>query len=148
MVAFGVASTVAIQLYVAIHIMFPMIDRYEFSQNNPVISEELFRTFWMLIVLTVAQVVPNLALLLSFIGAGCCTAIVFIFPVICELIIKSNRNEGIGLWIWIKNSIILFIALIGAVMGMGVAVMDLFKEYGDDGNSTLTNVTDSIRNSL
>jgi proton-coupled amino acid transporter len=128
MVAFGVASTVAIQFYVAIQIMYPTVaDHFEFSKLHPVLSEELFRTFWMLIVFVVAEIVPNLGILLSFIGAGCCTAIVFVFPTISELIIKSNSR--IGKWIWTKNIIILIIAFIGGIMGMALALIQLFNEY-------------------
>lgn len=129
MVAFGVASTVAIQFYVAIQIMFPSVSQHDWARSNPILAEELFRTFWMLIIFVVAQVVPNLGLLLSFIGAGCCTAIVFVFPVISELIIKSNRVEGIGKWIWTKNIIILIISFIGGIMGMALAIIQLVEEY-------------------
>lgn len=128
MVAFGVASTVAIQFYVAIQIMFPSVaENYEFAKLHPVLSEELFRTLWMLVIFAVAEVVPNLGILLSFIGAGCCTAIVFVFPTISELIIKSN--EGISKWIWIKNITILIIACVGGFMGMALAAIQLFNEY-------------------
>lgn len=128
MVAFGVASTVAIQFYVAVQIMFPSVaENYQFSKLHPVLSEELFRTLWMLVIFVVAEVVPNLGVLLSFIGAGCCTAIVFVFPTISELIIKSN--EGINKWIWTKNIIILIIACIGGFMGMALAVVQLVDEY-------------------
>lgn len=129
MVAFGVASTVAIQFYVAIQIMLPSVAHFEFAKKNPILTEELFRTFWMLVVFVVAQVVPNLGLLLSFIGAGCCTAIVFVFPVISELIIKSNRDKGIGALLWTKNIIILIIAFVGGILGMSLAVIQLIDEY-------------------
>lgn len=72
MVAFGVASTVAIQFYVAVQIMYPAVaENFEFAKLHPVLSEELFRTLWMIVVFIVAEIVPNLGLLLSFIGAGC-----------------------------------------------------------------------------
>lgn len=130
MVALGVASSVAIQFFVAIQIMLPSIlTKYEFTKNHPVLTEQLFRTFWIFMTFTVAQVVPNLGLLMSFIGAGCCTALVFVFPAISELIILSNREEGIGKFGWIKNSIILIIAFVGGMMGMALATIDLIKEF-------------------
>lgn len=130
MVALGVASTVAIQFYVAIHIMLPEVaNKFEFTRNHPILTEELFRSFWIIVCFIVAQVVPNLGILLSFIGAGCCTALVFVFPAISELIIMSNRDEGIGKWIWLKNSIILIIAFVGGIMGMILAMIELIKGF-------------------
>lgn len=130
MVALGVGSTVAIQFYVAIQIMLPSIaNKYEFTKNHPILTEELFRTFWIFVCFIVAQIVPNLGLLLSFIGAGCCTALVFVFPAISELIIKSNQDGGIGKGIWVKNSIILIIAFAGGIMGMSLAIIELVKEF-------------------
>lgn len=130
MVAMGVASTVAIQFYVAVQIMLPFVaNKSEFSKKWPILTEEIFRSVLIFLTFIVAQVVPNLGLLLSFIGAGCCTALVFVFPVIIELIIKSNRDEGIGKYIWIKNSTILVIAFVGGIIGMAVAVLDLIREF-------------------
>lgn len=130
MVALGVASTVAIQFFVAIQIMLPFVaNKSAFSTRHPILTEEIFRSFWIFVTFVVAIAVPNLGLLLSFIGAGCCTTLVFVFPVISEFIIKSNRDEGIGKWIWIKNSIILLVAFSGGFMGMTYAVIDLVKAF-------------------
>lgn len=129
LIAVGVALGYAIQFFVAIQIMFPnLTEKYQFAANHPILAETLFRTVMVLVTFTVAEIVPNLSLLLSLIGSVCCVVLAFVFPVLAQFIILKNKNLTIGWWIWTKNSIILLIALAGFIFGGGISVRDSIAE--------------------
>lgn len=129
MIAAGVMLGYAIQFFVAIQIMFSSIsEKWKFADTHPVCSELIFRTFWVLVTFTVAEIVPNLSLLLSLIGSVCCVVLAFVLPVLAELAIKHNEQSGIPLRIWFKNVVILFIALMGFTLGGALSLKQIVEE--------------------
>jgi solute carrier family 36 (proton-coupled amino acid transporter) len=129
MIALGVMLGYAIQFFVAIQIMFSSLsEKWTFACSHPILAETLFRTLMVLVTFVIAEVVPNLSLLLSLIGSVCCVILAFVFPVLAEFIILKNKDKGIGWWVWTKNSIILFIALAGFIFGGGTSISDIINE--------------------
>lgn len=128
-IALGVMLGYAIQFFVAIQIMFSSLaEKWSFASSHPIMAETLFRTLMVLVTFAVAEIVPNLSLLLSLIGSVCCVVLAFVFPVLAEFVILKNKVTGIGWWVWTKNSIILLIALAGFIFGGGTSISDIIDE--------------------
>lgn len=117
-IALGVLLGYAIQFFIAIQIMLPrVIKTFNFTNQHPMFGEFFFRTVMVLLTFTVAEVVPNLGLLLSLIGAVCSTVLALVLPPILEFIVLSRENDRVGWMIISKNSIILLISLLGFLTG-------------------------------
>lgn len=129
-IALGVLLGYAIQFFVAIQIMFPSIkSTFKFADKHPFIGELLFRTFMVLVTFGVAELVPNLSLLLSLIGAVCSTVLALVLPPLLEFIILSCEGDRVGWFVFFKNTIILVISLIGFVTGGYESLSSIIKAY-------------------
>jgi solute carrier family 36 (proton-coupled amino acid transporter) len=117
-IALGVLLGYAIQFFVAIQIMFPTVRRsIKVADKHPFISELAFRTLMVLVTFCVAELVPNLSLLLSLIGSVCSTVLALVLPPLMEFIILSCSDGGVGWFVLVKNSMILLISLVGFLTG-------------------------------
>lgn len=129
-IALGVLLGYAIQFFVAIQIMFPSIkNSFKFARVHPFLSELVFRTLMVLVTFAIAELVPNLSLLLSLIGAVCSTVLALVLPPLMEFIILANDEEGIGWFVIIKNSIILLISVIGFFTGGFESLSAIWETY-------------------
>lgn len=129
-IALGVLLGYAIQFFVAIQIMYPSIrSSIKFADKHPFFGELVFRTFMVLVTFCVAELVPNLSLLLSLIGAVCSTVLALVLPPLLEFIILSCEEDGVGWFVFIKNSIILVISLIGFATGGYESLSNIIKTY-------------------
>lgn len=129
-IALGVLLGYAIQFFVAIQIMFPSIrSTFKFADKHPLVGELLFRSVMVLVTFGVAELVPNLSLLLSLIGAVCSTVLALVLPPLIEFIILSCDENGIGWFVFVKNTVILLISLIGFVTGGYESLSSIIKFY-------------------
>ena len=130
MVAIDVLLSYAIQFFVPIQVMFPpLAASSKFATQNPVLSELLFRSAMVFLTYVITMAVPNLKTLLSLVGSVCSTLLVFVFPVVCELILTNNNRGGISWWYWLKDSVILLLALVGFVLGGGLNIKEIIEEF-------------------
>lgn len=83
----------------------------------------------VLVTFGIAELVPNLSLLLSLIGAVCSTVLALVLPPLIEFIILSSEESGTGWFVFVKNSIILLIALLGFVTGGYESLAAIIKTY-------------------
>lgn len=83
----------------------------------------------VLVTFGVAELVPNLSLLLSLIGAVCSTVLALVLPPLIEFILLSCQDNGISWYVLIKNSIILIIALLGFATGGYESLSKIIKTY-------------------
>jgi proton-coupled amino acid transporter len=107
----------------------PITEKLEFARKSPVISELIFRSLMCLVTFAVAQLIPNLSILLSLIGAVFCSILVFIFPAVIELTTRKAQYDSIGVRYWIKNSIIIAMALFGIILGGGQALFEIYLGF-------------------
>lgn len=129
MIATGVMLGYAIQMFVVIQIIFSKISASsKFAQKHPTLSELMLRTLMVLVTFTIAELVPNLGLLLTLIGSVGCAVLAFVFPALSELIILNSEKNGIRLSIWIKNIIILLIAFTGFIFGGSLSLKQIIEE--------------------
>lgn len=129
MIATGVMLGYAIQFFAAIQIMFSNISRSsKFAQTHPTYAELILRASMVLVTFAVAELVPNLGLLLTLIGSVCCVVLSFVFPAVSELIILNSDEGGIGMLRWTKNIAILLIALAGFVFGGWFSLKQIIED--------------------
>lgn len=120
----------AIQFFVAIQIMFPTIkNTFKFADDHPLFGEFLFRTFMVLITFGVAELVPNLGLLLSLIGSVCSTVLALVLPPLMEFIILSCEDSKFSFIVVFKNSIILVLSLLGFLTGGYESLSGIIKAF-------------------
>lgn len=129
MIAVGVMLGFAVQFFVPVQIMFPKVaESWKLAEKHPVCCEIAFRILLVLLTFAIAQLVPNLGLLLTLIGSVCCVVLCFVLPALSELIIAHNRLNGIPWWMWAKDIVILTIALAGFFIGGGLSLKEIVEE--------------------
>ena len=129
-IAVGVALGYAIQFYIPIQILFPLVRRsMNCASNNPLASELTFRMFMVLVTFTVAILVPNVGLLISLIGAICSNSLALVFPVIIEYLVMTRGDNKMSWFHTIKNLLILGLALIGFLSGGYQSISGIIDMY-------------------
>ncbi|XP_016980012.1 proton-coupled amino acid transporter 1 [Drosophila rhopaloa] len=132
MVSAGVLLGYPLQFFVAIQIMWPSAKQMCGIQGRSLIGELGFRTCMVLVTLAIAEMVPALGLFISLIGALCSTALALVFPPVIELIARSEQNKGPGVWICVKNLVILVMALLGFFTGSYESLKQIVKHFGEE----------------
>ncbi|XP_035789375.1 proton-coupled amino acid transporter-like protein pathetic isoform X1 [Anopheles albimanus] len=119
MIATGVLLGFALQFFVAIMILWPMVEsRSATARHYPVLCEMIFRILLVLMTFLIAKFVPSLGLFISLIGAFCSSALALMFPPIIELIVAySTPGERPTAWLLAKNVCILLLAVLGFATG-------------------------------
>ena len=86
----------------------------------------------LLVSVILAAVIPHLDLMISLIGALASNAIALIIPPILEMVIVwPDREFGRYHWKAVKNVAIMFVGLLGFVVGVTVtliAIVDTFRK--------------------
>lgn len=115
---FGVVLGYAIQFFIPMQIMFPSVQNLiKPAARNAVTGEICFRAFMVLVTFGVALLVPNLGLLISFVGAICGNSLALLFPVLIEYLVVTRDDKPMtGVFI-AKSSLILLLAVVGFVSG-------------------------------
>ncbi|ALC49171.1 CG16700, partial [Drosophila busckii] len=129
MVSAGVLLGYPLQFFVAVQVMWPGAKQLCQLQGRSLAGELLFRTLLVLLTLAIAELVPALGLVISLIGALCSTALALVFPPVIELIARSENNKGPGIWICLKNLVILLLALLGFFTGSYESLNQIIKGF-------------------
>ncbi|XP_061507479.1 proton-coupled amino acid transporter-like protein CG1139 [Anopheles gambiae] len=129
MIATGVLLGYALQFFVAIMIMWPMVEsRLPLARRHPVRCEMVFRIIMVLVTFLIAECVPNLGAFISLIGAFCSSSLALMFPPLIELIVAWT-NGTLGVWLVAKNVVILLLAFLGFATGTYESVSALAKDF-------------------
>ncbi|KAH8373205.1 hypothetical protein KR009_002099, partial [Drosophila setifemur] len=131
MVSIGVLLGYPLQFFVAIQIMWPNVKRTLRIQGRSLAGELGFRSFMVFVTLAIAELVPALGLFISLIGALCSTALALVFPPVIELIASSAPNKGPGVWICVKNLVILVMALLGFFTGTYESLKQIILHFNE-----------------
>ncbi|KAF5271071.1 hypothetical protein FQR65_LT00490 [Abscondita terminalis] len=127
-ITIGVMLTFALQFFIAIEIMFPVVEKSLGPFSRPVLVELIFRVIFVLITFGLAEVIPFLDLFISLVGAFCSTSIALIFPPILEFVTKYSSSE-ITLWVVVKNLVIISIGVLGCVTGSYESIRLIVKAF-------------------
>ncbi|XP_070074424.1 proton-coupled amino acid transporter-like protein CG1139 isoform X1 [Drosophila takahashii] len=128
--ALGVFLGYPIQFFVMIKILWPPIKRTNnCSQKYPITMQVCLRFFMVMMTFGVALVVPKLNLFISLIGALCSTCLAFVIPVLIDFVTRAPVPKGLGVWSYIKNILILTVAVLGIVTGTYQSIVEIVKEF-------------------
>ena len=86
------------------------------------------RFFIVIATLTIAEIVPHLALFIALIGAVACTSLALLFPPIIDLLVCYAQNR-LTLRTWIIDGIMLVFAFIGFTTGTYAALSDIIATF-------------------
>uniref|UniRef100_A0A182JIZ1 Amino acid transporter transmembrane domain-containing protein n=1 Tax=Anopheles atroparvus TaxID=41427 RepID=A0A182JIZ1_ANOAO len=130
LIATGVLLGFALQFFVAIMIMWPMVEsRVEIARRHPFRCEMAFRVAMVLVTFLIAECVPKLSLFISLIGAFCSSALALMFPPVIELIVAYSAPERTpSRWLLLKNAGILLLAGLGFATGTYESVSKIIQE--------------------
>lgn len=115
-VSCGVILGFAIQFYVPIKVLLPLVYK-RVNSSMPLLTEIFFRIFMVMVTFCIAILVPNLGILISLIGAVCSNSLALVFPVIIEYLVVTRNNRKMKAFNALKNIFILFLATIGLLSG-------------------------------
>ncbi|VBB28800.1 unnamed protein product [Acanthocheilonema viteae] len=82
----------------------------------------------------IAELIPHLALFISFIGAFSGSSMALLFPPFIDLLVSHSRGKLV-LKVWIIDLTLLLFALIGLVTGTYTALVEIFKKIGQSVSS-------------
>uniref|UniRef100_A0A182Q5S5 Amino acid transporter transmembrane domain-containing protein n=1 Tax=Anopheles farauti TaxID=69004 RepID=A0A182Q5S5_9DIPT len=129
MIATGVLLGYALQFFVAIMIMWPMVEsRVAVARKHPVYCEMVFRILMVLVTFLVAECVPNLGAFISLIGAFCSSSLALMFPPLIELIVAWT-NDNLSFWMVAKNVVILLLAFLGFATGTYESMSAIARDF-------------------
>lgn len=77
----------------------------------------------------VAELIPNLVLLISLIGAFCSSALALMYPPLIDLVLRLGSSEKPSYFIIAKNVSILIIGLLGFVTGTYESLAAIVREF-------------------
>ncbi|KAF8359102.1 slc-36.2, partial [Pristionchus pacificus] len=83
----------------------------------------------VIITCLVAELIPHLALFISLVGSIASTSLTLVFPPLIELLCYYSRGT-LTYKIWIRNIILLCIAVIGFATGTYASLKDIIKAFG------------------
>ncbi|XP_011295206.2 neutral amino acid uniporter 4 [Musca domestica] len=131
--ALGVFFGYPIQFFVMMKIIWPPVKQnMAVAQRRPITVQVMFRFIMVLLTFGVALLVPKLHLFISLIGALCSTSLAFVFPVFIDFVVRAQTPKNLGTWVYLKNMIILIIALLGIITGTYESIHEIVKAFYED----------------
>uniref|UniRef100_A0A915PBA4 Amino acid transporter transmembrane domain-containing protein n=1 Tax=Setaria digitata TaxID=48799 RepID=A0A915PBA4_9BILA len=83
----------------------------------------------VLLTCAIAELIPHLALFISFIGAFSGSSMALLFPPFIDLLVSYSRGKLV-LKVWLIDLALIFFALIGLLTGTYTALVEIFKKFG------------------
>lgn len=149
-VAYAVAMffTYFIQFYVPMQILLPpLLNKYQ--KRGGSCFEYAFRTFMVVLTSALGAAIPQIENFISLIGAVACSGLALIFPALFHIL--TFRNNGLSRLAYLKNLFIIFIGLVGFVIGGYSSVKTIIDGFHSPDqpihNSTIPHHHNSSRHS-
>ncbi|KAK4873507.1 hypothetical protein RN001_015536 [Aquatica leii] len=130
-ISLSILSTFALQFYIPVQIILPVVQERFGPFSKPLFVEIIFRIFLVLITFTLAEIIPFFELFISLIGSFGSSALALIFPPILECITKSNTSE-LTPWIIFKNGVILSLGIFGCATGSYESIRSIIKSFHEE----------------
>ncbi|KAK6101228.1 Transmembrane amino acid transporter family protein [Brugia pahangi] len=83
----------------------------------------------VLLTCAIAELIPHLALFISFVGAFSGSSMALLFPPFIDLLVSHSRGKLV-LKVWLIDLTLLLFALIGLVAGTYTALIEIFRKIG------------------
>ncbi|KAL1516847.1 hypothetical protein ABEB36_000693 [Hypothenemus hampei] len=127
LISLGVSFSFSLQLYVAVSITFPKILFWLGPFRYPTLIEFWYRTALVITIFIMAEVIPRLQLLLSFVGSFLSVALIAIFPAMIDLTASYVFSE-LTLYIVLKDFLIIIFGFVATMAGTYESLVLLAKE--------------------
>uniref|UniRef100_A0A1B0DHF4 Amino acid transporter transmembrane domain-containing protein n=1 Tax=Phlebotomus papatasi TaxID=29031 RepID=A0A1B0DHF4_PHLPP len=123
--ALAIFTTYPLQAYAAIHIMCDYLKKhYKEDTNMYKIWDYSIRAAFVTVTTLLAIAVPNLALIISIMGALCMTMTGFFFPAIVEICVMYSEH-GVKCGYISRDLLIILLGIIGFASGIYVAIRSI-----------------------
>ncbi|CAH1123043.1 unnamed protein product [Ceutorhynchus assimilis] len=129
LISIGVSFSFSLQLYVAIDIICPKILLWLGPFEYPVLVELWLRTALVITTFVMAEAIPRLQIMLSFVGSFLSCALIVIFPAIID-ITTSYSFKKLTKCLLLKDFLIVIFGIIGMLAGTYESLALLANEIG------------------
>ncbi|OXA56591.1 proton-coupled amino acid transporter-like protein CG1139 isoform X2 [Folsomia candida] len=117
----------ALQFYVPMSIAWPQLQA-RIPKNAQTAAEYAFRTSLVILTFALAVLIPNLGLVISFVGAFCTSVLGLILPPIFSLCTNWGVGYGCGRWMLWKDTALLIFGLVGCIAGTYVSILGIISD--------------------
>jgi len=124
----------ALQFYIPVSIAWPWMEA-RIPKNAQVGAEIVFRTALVILTFAMAVLIPNLGLVISFVGALCTAALGLILPPIFSMCTHWETGYGSFRWRLVKDSLLLIFGCVGCFAGTYVSVLKIVNYDESEGES-------------
>nr|XP_023018378.1 proton-coupled amino acid transporter 1-like isoform X2 [Leptinotarsa decemlineata] len=128
-ISIGILLTYALQLYIAVGIMWPNVLHIIGPTKYPIFAELSFRSALVFLTFILAEAIPFLGLFISLVGAVSSTALALLLPPILNLITRYTEND-LPVWIIIKDVFILILGFLGMITGGFESITSIVRAFG------------------
>ncbi|XP_012544828.1 proton-coupled amino acid transporter 1 [Bombyx mori] len=124
----AVLFTYPLQFYVPVGITWPALKKR--CGEKCLIAKELgYRALLVLLTFILAESIPELGLFISLVGAVSSTALALVFPPLVELVVASQKKEGLSVFIIVKDTIIILFGLFVFVTGTFQSIASIVRAF-------------------
>ncbi|XP_049541876.1 proton-coupled amino acid transporter-like protein CG1139 [Anopheles darlingi] len=117
LMAVAVLASYALQFYVPMTILAPVVRRPSLSGGHPECAETVLRLATVLLTFVLAAIIPNLSTFISLVGAVSTSTLALVFPPLIELLtVWPNPRPGYR-WLILKDALIIAFGASGFFFG-------------------------------
>uniref|UniRef100_A0A1B6KF90 Amino acid transporter transmembrane domain-containing protein n=1 Tax=Graphocephala atropunctata TaxID=36148 RepID=A0A1B6KF90_9HEMI len=125
-IAVGMLLTYPIMFYVPNAVVWTAVVKRWGPFERPILYEYLVRILLSLVTFVMAEVIPNLSVFISLVGAVSSTALALVFPPLCDLAVRwSDQDFGPFAWRKIVDYITLVVAAFGFCTGTYYSMVEI-----------------------
>lgn len=125
--ALAIFLSYTIQFYVPVNIIGPWLRAQLHGESRRVFGDYALRIGLVLVTFLLAVMIPNLGMVISFVGAFSSSALALIFPPIIEILTFWPNKLGKYKWIMIKDLLIVVIGVLGFIFGTYVSLQQILN---------------------
>ncbi|XP_065092454.1 proton-coupled amino acid transporter-like protein CG1139 [Ochlerotatus camptorhynchus] len=130
LMAVAVFASYALQFYVPMTILGPVVRRQFGSNAAQDYAEYALRIALVLLTFTLAAIIPNLGSFISLVGAVSTSTLALVFPPLLEIATYwPNRQYGRWNWILWKDIAVVSLGLFGFLIGTSTSVVEIITEW-------------------
>ncbi|XP_049827068.1 proton-coupled amino acid transporter 1-like isoform X2 [Schistocerca gregaria] len=125
-IALGILFSYALQMYVPVRIIWPGIVNRWGPFRRPALVETAFRTALVTLTFVLAEVVPNLSVFISLIGAVSSCTLALLIPPVIDVVYRWEY--GISWPLVIKDGFIFFVGVVSFLTGTYASVVSMVQQ--------------------
>ncbi|KAL0267642.1 UNVERIFIED_CONTAM: hypothetical protein PYX00_009851 [Menopon gallinae] len=128
LIAIAIFFTYALQFYVPTSIVWEII-QHKFPPHKERYYNYALRMITVTGTVILAAAVPNLGPIISLVGSVCFSVLGLLLPAVIDLVTRAELGYGAFKWIFVKDVIIMVIAIIALCAGTYTSFLDIIHAY-------------------